>query len=274
MKTKTTLLSLLLVLIGLNSVLAQVGIGTSNPDNAAALDITATNKGFLPPRMTAGQLSNISNPPAGLTVWCSNCGSKGEMQVYNGTEWTNMIGGAVSLPPQVGDYREGGVVFYIFQNGDPGYVVGETNGLVCAIQDQSGSIKWSYGSNTTTGATATGIGTGQSNTNAIINNQGTGTYAASVCNDYSVTIGATTYDDWFLPSKDELILIYQNKGMIDAIAGANAGSSFVSSGGTAYWSSTEDENFDWAWVIYFDNGGQFQDPKQVIAPRVRAVRAF
>ena len=33
-------------------------------------------------------------------VWCSNCGISGEIQVYNGTTWTNMIGGTtlVALP--------------------------------------------------------------------------------------------------------------------------------------------------------------------------------
>lgn len=44
---------------------AQVGVGTNTPDNAAALDITATDKGLLPPRLTAGERDNISNPPAG-----------------------------------------------------------------------------------------------------------------------------------------------------------------------------------------------------------------
>lgn len=97
MKTNSPLLILLVALTWLNSALAQVGIVTTNPDNAAALDITATDKGLLPPRMTNADRDNISNPPAGLTVWCTNCGSNGEMQVFNGTEWTNMIGGTASI---------------------------------------------------------------------------------------------------------------------------------------------------------------------------------
>ncbi|MDR9375219.1 MAG: hypothetical protein RI842_10755, partial [Schleiferiaceae bacterium] len=96
MKLKTTLLSALLVFAGIGTAHAQVGVGTNTPDNAAALDITATDKGLLPPRLTAGERDNISNPPAGLTVWCSNCGSNGEMQVYNGTNWTNMTGGTAA----------------------------------------------------------------------------------------------------------------------------------------------------------------------------------
>ena len=43
--------------------------------------------------MTAAQRNAISTPVAGLMVWCSNCGSNGEIQIYNGTEWVNFIGG-------------------------------------------------------------------------------------------------------------------------------------------------------------------------------------
>jgi hypothetical protein len=43
--------------------------------------------------MTAAQRNAISTPVAGLMVWCSNCGSNGEIQIYNGTDWVNFIGG-------------------------------------------------------------------------------------------------------------------------------------------------------------------------------------
>ena len=49
----------------------QVGVGTSTPDAAAALDVSSTTQGLLPPRMTAAQRNSISNPPAGLMLWCS-----------------------------------------------------------------------------------------------------------------------------------------------------------------------------------------------------------
>lgn len=75
-------------------ITAQVGIGTNTPDGSAKLEVNSTTKGFLPPRMTAVQRDAIANPVAGLIVWCSNCCSNGEAQVYNGVVWTNMIGGA------------------------------------------------------------------------------------------------------------------------------------------------------------------------------------
>ena len=65
------------------STFSQVGIGTENPDASAALDITSTTSGFLPPRMTEAERILIDAPVAGLIIWCSNCGTKGELQVYN-----------------------------------------------------------------------------------------------------------------------------------------------------------------------------------------------
>ena len=73
---------------------AQIGIGTSSPNPSAKLEISSTTQGLLPPRMTAAQRNAISTPVAGLMVWCSNCGSKGEIQIYDGSEWVNFIGGS------------------------------------------------------------------------------------------------------------------------------------------------------------------------------------
>ena len=86
----------LLLLILTTIAQAQIGIGTTTPANSAKLDISSTNKGFLPPRMTYIQRNAIAAPVAGLQVWCSNCGTSGEQQVYNGVRWTNMIGGTAS----------------------------------------------------------------------------------------------------------------------------------------------------------------------------------
>ena len=58
------------------------------------------------------------------------------------------------------------------------------------------------------GATGTAVGTGAANTQKIIAVQGrTYNYAALVCANYS----GGGYSDWFLPSKDELFLLYQQK---------------------------------------------------------------
>ena len=47
----------------------QVGINTDTPNESAILDVESTDKGFLPPRMSQTQISNIHLPAAGLTVY-------------------------------------------------------------------------------------------------------------------------------------------------------------------------------------------------------------
>jgi hypothetical protein len=93
MKYFFTILALLLLTA---SMYAQVGIGTTNPNTSAALDITSTTKGLLPPRMTAAQRIAIATPAQGLMIYCTNCGANGEAQLYNGSAWVNLIGGTAS----------------------------------------------------------------------------------------------------------------------------------------------------------------------------------
>ena len=82
----------------------SVGI---NADGSAAnataiLDLKSTTKGLLPPRMTYAQRQAISSPATGLMIYCTDCGAGGQAHVYNGTAWTNMIGGtATTQPPTV-----------------------------------------------------------------------------------------------------------------------------------------------------------------------------
>lgn len=58
---------------------AQVGIGTSTPNDCAALEISSTNGGLLIPRLTDTQRSQITNPIAGLLIY--NITQK-ELQLY------------------------------------------------------------------------------------------------------------------------------------------------------------------------------------------------
>jgi uncharacterized protein (TIGR02145 family) len=96
----TILTSLLLIALAITtSSNAQVGIGiaTANINPSAQLDVTSTTKGFLLPRMTNAQKTAIVAPSAGLQVWCADCGASGELQVFNGNNWTNTSGSAASL---------------------------------------------------------------------------------------------------------------------------------------------------------------------------------
>ena len=90
-----------LLLITANASNAQVGIGvpTTNIHPSAQLDVSSTSKGLLPPRMIESQRNAIATPAAGLVVWCSDCGTSGQLQVYNGSAWTNTGGGTAAVAP-------------------------------------------------------------------------------------------------------------------------------------------------------------------------------
>jgi hypothetical protein len=90
---------LLLVILIFASIICKsqhIGIGTTSPNSSAILDVTSTNAGLLPPRMTFEQRNLILNPAAGLIVFCTNCDSSGQPQFFNGTRWCNMLGGIAS----------------------------------------------------------------------------------------------------------------------------------------------------------------------------------
>jgi hypothetical protein len=168
---------------------------------------------------------------------------------------------AAVTPATVGDIRAGGVVFWV----DP---LDSSHGLVCAIEDQGLEIQWFNGSYMVTGATDLAIGAGSVNTTAIITTQGAVTtdYAAGLARAYN----GGGFNDWFLPSKDELNEMYENKATINSTAIANGGSAFNAE---KYWSSSEDD-LQRAWVKDFEINGSWSDREKYKDELVRAVRAF
>jgi len=61
---------------------------TSGLDNSAALTITSTTKGFLPPRMTGEQRDAIESPASGLIIYNT---TTNKAQCYNGSDWNDMF---------------------------------------------------------------------------------------------------------------------------------------------------------------------------------------
>jgi hypothetical protein len=148
----------------------------------------------------------------------------------------------------------GGIIFY-----DKGNASGGWRFLEAAPSDQSKEIQW-YNAKNIDIKTGTAIGTGIANTASIIAAQGVGSYAATLCD--RLVLG--DYDDWFLPSKDELNLMYTNLNM------AGLGGSW----GVWFWSSSQDYvNFNYAWKQYFSDGEQYSYYKNY-KYAVRACRAF
>ena len=67
----------------------SVGIGTASPDASAILDLSATTKGFLPPRMTETERLAITSPTIGLMVYQTD--EPDGVYVYKAAGWIQMI---------------------------------------------------------------------------------------------------------------------------------------------------------------------------------------
>jgi len=169
----------------------------------------------------------------------------------------------------IGESYGGGIVFYVYDNGK--------HGLIAATSDQSTSIRWFGGTYTNTRARGDGVGAGLKNTSIIIAVQ-SGIYtpiydgsafAATVCNEYAITVDGVKYGDWYLPSIHELNLMYTNIGQGASSPNTNIGG-FANN---LYWSSTEDAN-QYAWSQNFSNGLQFRLSAKLYTYYVRAIRAF
>jgi len=152
----------------------------------------------------------------------------------------------------------GGLIFYL----NPNYAADGWRYLEAAPSDQSTGVQWYNGSYVLVNAGGVAVGTGQANTTAIVNAQGTGTYAAQICAD--LVIGS--YSDWFLPSQDEIYQMYVN---LEAAPYGGVGG-FVAA--SLYWSSTEYTSAI-AGEHYFLSSTAGGTDKSA-AVRVRAVRAF
>jgi len=198
----------------------------------------------------------------GTTVTLSNGGGTFEdsVGVYTAGAGIDITNNVVSTTGpcalSIGDIHQGGIIFYLDASG--------CHGLISAPSDQSTGIQWYNGSYTNTTAFGSCVGCGDGNTSMIVYNQGAGAYAAKLC--YDLILGV--YNDWYLPSKYELNLMYQNIGQGNALGLGNVGG-FA---GSDYWSATEID-VSAAWFQNFGTGNQVNFNKNGNF-YVRAVRAF
>jgi hypothetical protein len=167
--------------------------------------------------------------------------------------------GVPELTYQIGDSGPaGGTIFYV----NPNYTADGWRYMEAAPEDTVGLPDWGApGIDVSTGEA---IGTGKQNTAnimAVLTVSGETGKAAQVCDAY--TNGG--YDDWFLPSKDELNEMYQQRSSIGV---------FRTGSNPYYWSSSHDAQDNQNSLCQDLTSGHQSNDRRYGGHPVRAVRAF
>ncbi|MBM3454875.1 MAG: DUF1566 domain-containing protein, partial [Bacteroidetes bacterium] len=207
---------------------------TSNPTVSSDTTMNGTGLGVY-----SGTLQNLTP----LTSYYVRAYATNSL----GTSYGNEVSFTTSL--SIGSNYAGGIVFYLDSTGQ--------HGLVCASSD-SGTYWW--GCHNVLIGTSVNFGAGNSNTNLILSGCGQRPIAASVCDDLVLN----GYSDWYLPSKNELQLMYSNLHQ-NGLGNFSWGH---------YWTSSEETpTTAWAMIIHW---GAWDNPTKLnhVSHRVRAIRSF
>lgn len=175
-----------------------------------------------------------------------------------------LFNGGVALNSLYGKTYGGGFIFYLTANAGAGFVAAPP--FWDGMNDPDPGTVWGCENLDIPGAQGTAIGTGAQNTIDIeagdcqING-----IAAEICGNLVLN----GFNDWFLPSKDELNEMYLKIG-----PGASGSNQNIAGFSTTipYWSSSED-NWIMSWSQDFLSAIQFTDYK-LLGYKVRPVRAF
>ena len=169
----------------------------------------------------------------------------------------------------IGEEFGGGIIFHLWKDDKR-----VEHGLVVAKTDLSTSYEWSDITDIEIGQAAQSNIDGLSNSNSIAKQNGHTKSAAKLCLDL-VNGGES---DWYLPSKQELYLLWNNYYTVSNSLNQISGSSQLSfKEFKTYWTSSEyDKSMAWSFdfekgvSVYFDNGNTSKNSKNY----VRAIRAF
>ena len=233
----------------------------------------------LPPGMrfntSTGALSGTPTSVAGATAYTVTANNASGSATRTFTLRVDAATCATGGTCIVGDTGPGGGIVYHVATTP--FDCGPTRAATCTYLEASPDVltttaDWAYSDYSATAVyTSTGIGWGYSNTRAIILQGNVVTSAAALADAYTVTVSGVVYDDWFLPSLDELNQLHLQQA---TVGGFTSGS---------YWSSSE-ANESQASNQYFEptqeiDGGVAESDKYHRGDfhngySVRAVRAF
>jgi len=158
-------------------------------------------------------------------------------------------GGAAAIQYNIGDTGPaGGIVFFVDFSG--------AHGLEAAPEDQ-GEASWGCNGIYIPKAVRHEVGTGAQNTMDILEDCSEIGIAAEIAHNYMLN----GFNGWFLPSVDELYLLYLTRSVVGGF------------GNGRYWSSTGVSD-SLTSTIDFVSGDQFLRNKDNHHTNVRAIRAF
>ncbi|MFM7747686.1 MAG: DUF1566 domain-containing protein, partial [Bacteroidota bacterium] len=149
----------------------------------------------------------------------------------------------------IGSAYAGGIILDLDNSGE--------SGIICAAADV-GLYPWGC-SGTLIPGTSTTLGSGSANTDSIVLSCATRPIAASVCSG----LVANEYTDWYLPSRDEMQLIY-NRLHLQGRGGFGSG---------WYWTSSQSGSST-AWALNFGTGALSGSASKGLSGMVRPVRTF
>ena len=243
--------------------------GTSNPtaligSNGDFYINTITNTIFGPKASGAWPATGVSLVgPQGLQGQTGATGASGAQGATGSQGATGPMGPNTpgTFNHYIGEQLAGGIIFHLWKDAQ-----GTEHGLIVDLLSLSNSI-WSNITTTLVGSTAQSTWDGLSNSNAIVAQIGHTSSAALLC--LNTTHGGQS--DWYLPSADELSLLWQNRFNVNKSI-ALAGGVLIPSN-LSYWSSTElNDTFNYA--FYLKNDGAISAASKTTTLLVRAIRAF
>jgi len=241
-----------------HNALTSVTIG-NNINNSTSIGLKAFYYNDLT-SITIGSDVTIDSDPqtmgdnSGFQTFYNDGGKSADSYYYSksDSEWTKQYAVLDTGPA-------GGLIFYD-DEADGVDDIPNVRYLEAAPYDQSTGALWGCSGTEISGADGIALGTGEQNTIDIEARCSTADTAADIC--ANLVLGG--YDDWFLPSRDELNPMYTNLHNISVPVGDFADD--------YYWSSSEDDSIR-AWFRHFGTGSLYDQLKTILC-HVRAVRAF